>query len=99
METIVCKHEVHQVHQEADSLRYELAMSLIRSLMSDISEANTQIFQETKLDMPSSEFFHGAGCLDAYGKIWGKLRQWEIMLCQQAGIPVPSVEEEIAECC
>lgn len=99
MKTIVCKHEVHQVRQEEDICCYDLALSVIRSLMADINEANTQILQEVKLEMSEFDFSHSVGCLDAYANIWDKLRQWEIMLSQQAGIPLPSFEEEVAECC
>lgn len=98
MKTIVCRHEVHQVHQE-DSARYELALSVIRSLMTDIDERTTQIFQDNNPDMSQCDLFKGAGGLDAYKAIEGKLRQWEIMICMQAGIPLPSFEEEVAECC
>lgn len=99
METIVCKHEVHQVHQEADTLRYDLALSLVRSLMADVSEATTKVFQQTKPDMPEPDFFQGAGRLVAYAEISNTLRRLEIVLSQEAGIPLPSFEEEVAECC
>ncbi|WP_330942100.1 hypothetical protein [Bacteroides sp. MSB163] len=99
METIVCKHEVHQVHQEADTLRYDLALSLVRSLMADVSEATTKVFQQTKPDMPEPDFFQGAGRLAAYAEISNTLRRLEIVLSQEAGIPLPSFEEEVAECC
>lgn len=99
METIVCKHEVHQVHQEADTLRYDLALSLVRSLMADVSEATTKVFQQTKPEMPEPDFFQGAGRLAAYAEISNTLRRLEIVLSQEAGIPLPSFEEEVAECC
>ncbi|WP_276855634.1 hypothetical protein [Bacteroides fluxus] len=98
MKTIMCKHEVHQMRQETEA-RYELALSLVRSLMADIDEGTSQIFRETKSGMPEAEFFRGIGGLDAYGDIRWKLRQWERMLCEQAGLPMPSFDDEVAECC
>lgn len=98
MDAILCKHEVHQVQQEAGA-NYELALSIVRSLMADINEGTAEIFQATKPGMPAPEFFKGAGGLEAYEAVWQKLRQWERTLCRQAGIPEPDFEEEITECC
>lgn len=99
MKTIVCKHEVHQVRQEEDTSCYDLALSVIGVLMSDVNEATAQVSQELRLEMSESDFSHNMGSLDAYAKIWSKLNQWKVMLSQQAGIPLPSFEEEVAERC
>lgn len=55
MKTIMCKHEVHQMRQETEA-RYELALSLVRSLMADIDEGTSQIFRETKSACPKRNF-------------------------------------------
>lgn len=98
MDAILCKHEVHQVQQETDA-HYEQDLSIVRSLMADINEGTAEIFRAAKPGMPESEFFKGVGGLDAYRAVWQKLRQWEITLCRQAGIPEPGFEEEVAGCC
>lgn len=98
METIVCKHEVRLMHKETET-RCELALSLVRSLLADINEETVHIFQSTKRDMPEPDFYQKVGGLDAYRNIQSKLRQWETMLCREAGLPLPGFEEEIAECC
>lgn len=99
MKTIMCSHSIHSVHQEVDAGHYDLALSLIRSLMADVSEATTKVFQQTKPDMPEPDFFQGAGRLAAYAEISNTLRRLEIVLSQEVGISLPSYEEEVAGCC
>lgn len=99
MKTIVCKHEVHQVRQQGDSSCYDLVLSVIEALMSDVNEATAQISQELRREMSESDFSQRVGSLDTYAKIWDDLKQWKVILSQQAGIPLPSFEEEVAECC